>query len=128
VGIEDIASGNTCTAQSTRRATQGTFFSPPNVTWLQPDDPWSAPSICTACLDIELRQSKYLNNIIGQDHRAVKRITDPMLGVKSFWSAQKWIAGIDTMHTVKKGPLRCPGGQTLSAAARRACPAGSRAD
>jgi putative transposase len=40
-----------------------------------------------ACLDIELRQSKYLNNIVEQDHRAVKRITNPMLGFKSFWSA-----------------------------------------
>ena len=37
-----------------------------------------------ACLDIELRQSKYLNNIVEQDHRAVKRITNPMLGFKSF--------------------------------------------
>ncbi len=37
-----------------------------------------------ACLDIELRQSKYLNNIIEQDHRAVKRIVDPMMGFKSF--------------------------------------------
>jgi transposase-like protein len=41
-----------------------------------------------ACVDIELRQSKYLNNIVEQDHRAVKRITDPMLGFKSFWSAK----------------------------------------
>ena len=47
-----------------------------------------------ACLDIELRQSKYLNNIVEQDHRAVKRITDPMLGFKSFWSAHKLISGI----------------------------------
>jgi transposase-like protein len=47
-----------------------------------------------ACVDIELRQSKYLNNIIEQDHRAVKRITNPMLGFKSFWNAQKLIAGI----------------------------------
>jgi putative transposase len=35
-------------------------------------------------LDIELRQSKYLNNIVEQDHRAFKRITNPMLGFKSF--------------------------------------------
>jgi transposase-like protein len=47
-----------------------------------------------------LRQSKYLNNIVEQDHRAVKRITAPMLGFKSFWSAQKLIAGIETMHMV----------------------------
>ena len=69
-----------------------------------------------ACLDIELRQSKYLNNIVEQDHRAVTRITNPMLGFKSFWSAQKLIAGIETMHMVKKGQLHCPGGQAMSAA------------
>jgi putative transposase len=45
-----------------------------------------------AGLDIEQRQSKYLNNIVEQDHRAVKRITNPMMGFKSFWSAQKLIA------------------------------------
>ena len=37
--------------------------------------------------DIELRQAKYLNNIVEQDHRAIKRQTRPMLGFKSFWSA-----------------------------------------
>ena len=35
-------------------------------------------------LSIELRQSKYLNNLVEQDHRAVKHITRPMLGFKSF--------------------------------------------
>lgn len=69
-----------------------------------------------ACLDIELRQSKYLNSTIEQDHRAVKRLTDPMLGFKSFWSAQKLIAGIETMAMVKKGQLHCPNGQPMSAA------------
>src|SRR5450830_301640 len=69
-----------------------------------------------ACLNIELRQSKYLNNIVEQDHRAVKRITDPMLGFKSFWSAQKLIAGIETMHMVKKGQLHCPTGRPVAAA------------
>ena len=69
-----------------------------------------------ACLDIEHRQSKYLNNIVEQDHRAVKRIVDPMLGFKSFGSATKLIAGIETMHMIKKGQLNCPGGQPMSAA------------
>jgi putative transposase len=69
-----------------------------------------------ACLDIELRQSKYLNNIIEQDHRAVKRITNPMMGFKSFWSAQKLITGIETMHMVTKGQLHCPDRQAMSAA------------
>ena len=69
-----------------------------------------------ACLDIELRQSKYLNNIVEQDHRAVKRITDPMLGFKSFWSAQRLIDGIETMHMIKKAQLSCPDKQAMSAA------------
>lgn len=66
-------------------------------------------------LDIELRQSKYLNNIVEQDHRANKRRTRPMLGFKDFRSAAKIIAGIETMHSIKKGQLTCPEGQTLSA-------------
>ena len=33
---------------------------------------------------IEIRQVKYLNNIVEQDHRAIKRQTRPMLGFKSF--------------------------------------------
>jgi putative transposase len=69
-----------------------------------------------ACLDIELRQSKYLNNIVEQDHRAIKRIVDPMLGFKSFWSASKLLAGIETMHMIKKGQLCCPAGKVISAA------------
>ena len=47
-----------------------------------------------ACVDIELRQSKYLNNIVEQDHGAVKRVTRPILGFKAFWSARTIIAGI----------------------------------
>lgn len=69
-----------------------------------------------ACLDIELRQSKYLNNMVDQDHRAVKRITRPMMGFKSFWSARIIIAGVETMHMIRKGQLDCPGGQPASAA------------
>ena len=69
-----------------------------------------------ACLEIELRQCKYLDNIVGQNHRAVKRVTAPMLGFKSFWSAKRLIAGIETMHMIKKGQLHCPGGQAMSAA------------
>ena len=67
------------------------------------------------CLDIGLRQSKCLNNIVEQDHRAVKRVTAAMLGFKSFWSAQKLIAAIETMHMIKKGQLHCPDRQAMSA-------------
>jgi transposase-like protein len=54
--------------------------------------------------------------MVEQDHRPVKRITAPMLGFKSFWSAQKLIAGIETMDIVKKGQMRCPNGQAITAA------------
>ena len=69
-----------------------------------------------ARVDILMRQSKYLNNIVEQDHRAVKRVTRPMLGFKSFWSARIIIGGIETMHMIKKGQIDCQGGQTMSAA------------
>ena len=69
-----------------------------------------------ACVDILIRQCKYLNNIVEQDHRAIKRITRPMLGFKSFWSARILIAGIETMHMIRKGQMDCPAGQTMSAA------------
>ena len=69
-----------------------------------------------ACVDILMRQNKYLNNIVEQDHRTIKRITRPMLGFKSFWSARIIIAGIETMHMIRKGQLDCPGSQTMSAA------------
>ena len=56
-------------------------------------------------LSIEMRQSKYLNNIVEQDHRAIKRITRPMLGFKSFRCARILIAGIEVMHMIRKGQL-----------------------
>ncbi len=67
-------------------------------------------------LPIGLRQSKYLNNIVEQDHRAIKRRTRPMMGLKSFGTATKLIAGIETVHMIKKGQLRCPGRNALTAA------------
>jgi putative transposase len=54
---------------------------------------------------IVIRHSKYLNNLVEQDHRAVKRLTRPMLGFKSFWAARCTIAGIEVMHAIRKGQL-----------------------
>ena len=65
---------------------------------------------------IELRQCKYLNNLVEQDHRAIKRLTRPMLGFKDFHSAAKLIAGIETMHMIRKGQWAGPEGQVMSAA------------
>ena len=59
---------------------------------------------------------KYLNNIVEQDHRAIKRIIRPMLGLQSFRCARILLAGIETMHMIKKGQLSCPNGQVSSAA------------
>jgi len=55
---------------------------------------------------IVIRQSKYLNNLVEQDHRAVKRVVRPMLGFKSFWTARCTIAGIEVMHMIRKGQLK----------------------
>ena len=66
--------------------------------------------------DIKLRQSKYLNNIVEQDHRAIKRIVRPMLGCKSFRCASSLLAGIETMHMIKKGQLDRPEAQASTAA------------
>ena len=54
---------------------------------------------------IIIRHSKYLNKIVEQDHRAVKRKVRPMLGFKSFWAACCTIAGIEVMHAIRKGQL-----------------------
>ncbi len=65
---------------------------------------------------IKVRQIKYLNNIVEQDHRAVKRISKPMLGFKSFRSARATLAGIELMHMIKKGQMTDLLGKGLSAA------------
>jgi putative transposase len=59
--------------------------------------------------EIELRQIKYLNNVVEQDHRAIKRQVRPMMGFKSFWSAAVTLAGIELMHMIRKGQLKAAG-------------------
>jgi putative transposase len=51
---------------------------------------------------IIIRQVKYLNNLVEQDHRGVKRVTRPMLGFKSFDAALSTLVGIELMHMFKK--------------------------
>jgi putative transposase len=48
---------------------------------------------------------EYLNNIVEQDHRGVKRITRPTLGFKAFDTAQATLVGIELMHMIKKRQL-----------------------
>jgi putative transposase len=66
---------------------------------------------------IIIRQVKYLNNVVEQDHQAVKRVTRPMLGFKAFEAAQNTLAGIELMHMIKKRQLMVEeGDESLTAA------------
>ena len=51
---------------------------------------------------IIIRQVKYLTNIVEQDHRAVKRVTRPLLGFKALDAAHNPLVGIELMHMIKK--------------------------
>jgi putative transposase len=54
---------------------------------------------------IIIRQVKYLNNMVEQEHCGMKRVTRPMLGFKSFEAAQGTPVGIELMHMLKKGQI-----------------------
>ncbi len=57
-------------------------------------------------VETELRQVKYLNNVVEQDHRNIKRISKPMMGFKSFNSAKKTLSGIESMNMIRKGQVK----------------------
>jgi transposase-like protein len=65
---------------------------------------------------IKIRQVKYLNNIVEQDHRAIKRITRAMLGFQDFHCARVILSGVELMHMIKKGQMKCRGETPLSPA------------
>ena len=65
-------------------------------------------------LPILVRQVKYLNNIVEQDHRAIKRVTRPMLNFKSFSAAGSVLAGIELIHMIRKGQFAIDGAQAMS--------------
>ena len=65
---------------------------------------------------IKVRQTKYLNNIVEQDHRAIKRRTRPMLGFKDFRCARIILSGIEVMHMIAKGQMKYAGKIKPSAA------------
>src|SRR3954466_6579020 len=64
-----------------------------------------------------LRQVKYLNNIVEQDHRRVKRLIRPGLSFGSFWTARRTLAGYEVMAMVRKGQVRRIGGRDMRAQA-----------
>jgi len=60
---------------------------------------------------IIIRQVQYLNNLVEQDHRAVKRVTRPMLGFKAFTAAQDTFVGLDLLHMIKKKQMVLEAGE-----------------
>jgi putative transposase len=65
---------------------------------------------------ILVRQVKYLNNIVEQDHRAIKRLTRPMLNFKSLRTASSVLAGIELIHMIRKGQFTIDGAHPTSVA------------
>jgi putative transposase len=65
---------------------------------------------------VKIRQNKYLNNIVEQDHRAIKRIIKPMMGFKDFRCARIILSGIEVMHMIRKGQMKTAKGTSPSAA------------
>lgn len=63
----------------------------------------TAGLLAVAC---ELRQNKYLNNLIEQDHRFIKRLVKPGLGFFSFETAMKTLQGYEIMNMIRKGQVR----------------------
>jgi len=56
--------------------------------------------------ETELRQKKYLNNLIEPDHRNIKRIVKPMMGFQSFNTARRTLRGIEAMDMVRKRQVK----------------------
>jgi IS6 family transposase len=52
------------------------------------------------------RPVQYLNNIVEQDHRAIKRRVRASQGFRSFQSARRTIQGIEVMNMIRKGQVR----------------------
>jgi len=64
-----------------------------------------------------LRQVKFLNNIVEQDHRRMRRLARPGLGFGSFWTAQRTLAGYEVMAMIRKGQVEKIGGRDMRAQA-----------
>ena len=54
----------------------------------------------------ELRRVKYLNNIVEQDHRALKRLVNPVMGFGSFNTARRTLRGYEAMNMIRKGQIQ----------------------
>jgi putative transposase len=55
---------------------------------------------------LKIRQNKYLNNVLEQDHRAIKRVIKPMMGFKDFRCASTILSAIEVMHMIGRGQMK----------------------
>ena len=55
---------------------------------------------------VELRQVKYLNTVVEQDHRFIKRLVKPGMGFFSVETAGRTLQGYEVMHMLRKGQVR----------------------
>ncbi len=62
---------------------------------------------------IKIRQIKYLNTIVEQDHRNIKRRITITVGFKEFESAQRTLAGIEIINSIRKGQILNPKNSTF---------------
>jgi hypothetical protein len=99
-----LANGNTCIAPLIARETRSTSFSRQNGIWLQLGAFWSGP-------DLHDLPEK-ITRTIGPSNA----LRAPMPGFKTSQCARIIIAGIKTMHMIRKGPLDCPVGQAMFSA------------
>lgn len=101
---------NKAAKRSFRKALRSLHVSNPRVITVDknPDYPIAIEELKNEkkmSVGIHIRQVKYLNNIVEQDHRFIKKRVRPMLGLKSFRTAISIIFGIEAMHIIKKGQL-----------------------
>ena len=62
---------------------------------------------------ILMRQVKYLDNIVENGHRAIKRVARPMLNFKSFRAAGSVLVGIVLIHMIRKGQFAIDGADAM---------------
>jgi transposase-like protein len=63
----------------------------------------AAGDLATSC---ELRQSKYLNNLVEQDHRFIKRLVKPGMGFFSDLTAWRTLQGYEVINMMRKGQMQ----------------------
>jgi transposase-like protein len=68
--------------------------------------------------DCKLRRVKYLNNVIEQDHRAIRRRWRAMQCFRSFHTAERTLEGVEALHMMRKGQIKRLDGRDSAAQAR----------